>query len=327
MLYLTARRAVRASLRRVSTQHVAVLFAVSLAVACSPTARGGPAIGQFEIKSVGAEPGETEWQSQNDFSFGNPQRRLATDANGDLNADGNSVTRQRNALEVELGITSFLKTRIGISVQRDRMEDPATAGQADAYDELTFDGFGFETNWTLLPRKGDGIGVGFIIEYDRPATSDEAEAITAGPLFELAKGPWLASFSPLITRYMGGAALAEDGPGNRLDFGYAARIMYQHSAELSLAVEAYGSVERLGSTGRVDDSAEVFGDFNQHRIGPILYWTFEDKLAKQRAEPGAHGGDDDDGRKVETTVGIGAFFGLNDTTADTTLKFSIEVAY
>lgn len=325
MPYLSVRKVVRASLRPFFTHHGAPLFAVALvAVAFAPNASGGPAIGQFEIKSVGAEPGETEWQTQNDFSFGNPRRRLATDANGDLIADENSVTRQRNAMEVELGLTSFLKTRIGISFQRERMDDPSTAGQANAFDELIFDGFGFETNWTLVPRKGDGIGVGFVIEYDRPATSDEAEAITAGPLFELANGPWLASFSPLITRYFGGAALAEDGPGNRLDFGYAARVMYQHSAELSLAVEAYGSVERLGSTGRQDDSTELFGDFNQHRAGPILYWTFEDKLSKQGSA--AHE-NDDDGSTVETTVGLGAFFGLNDTTADTTLKLSVEVAY
>ncbi|MEQ1670708.1 MAG: hypothetical protein ABL893_07615, partial [Hyphomicrobium sp.] len=128
----------------------------------------GPAIGQFEIKTVGAEPGATEWQSQNDVSLGNPRRRLATGDDGDLAADDNSITRQRHALEGEWGLTSFLKARIGIAFERERFDDPQSAGDADRMHELKFDEVGFETNWTLVPRHGDGFGLGLLIEYEVP---------------------------------------------------------------------------------------------------------------------------------------------------------------
>jgi len=36
-----------------------------------------PAIGQFELKDLEAEPGEIEFQSQNAWSFGQPRRRWA----------------------------------------------------------------------------------------------------------------------------------------------------------------------------------------------------------------------------------------------------------
>jgi hypothetical protein len=285
-------------------------------------AEAGPAVGQFEIKTLGAEPGAVEWQSQNDFSFGNPRRHIITNAGGDLLADDNTITKQRSALEGEFGLSDFLKARVGIGFVRERFDDPRVVSDANRFSELTFEGFGFETNWTIVRRRGDGFGIGVLFEYDRPIVKAESQTITTGVLVEWANGPWTLAVHPMLTRYFRGGSADDGGAGDKLDFGYAMRVMYTYSDELAVAVEAYGSIERVGNSGPRDDSALAFGDVNQHRIGPIVYWSIESDDSGGLAQTEKH-----DPSKVQTTLGFGAFLGLNKDTPDTTLKFSVEVAY
>ena len=68
------------------------------------TAWADPAVGQFEIKSLNAEPGEIEIQSQNAYSLGMPRRQTRSTPDG-LAGDGNSLHRQMHALEIEAGFS------------------------------------------------------------------------------------------------------------------------------------------------------------------------------------------------------------------------------
>jgi hypothetical protein len=271
-------------------------------------ARAEPAIGQFEIKTLSAEPGEVEFQSQNAYFSGLPARRLYT-GGGELEADDNAIARQRHGLEVEVGLSRFLKTRLGIEYERERIDDIGSPGEAEAFAKLALDEYAAEAVAVFVPRAGDGWGLGMVVEYEHPADSDEARTLNAGPIFEFAQGPWIASFNPTITRFSGGERNAAGAQDEKLDFSYTARLMHQWSDQLALALEAYGTVERIAGAGQRSQASSLFGDFNQHRAGPVAYWTV------------------DTGTQSETTIGLGALFGLNSNTEEIALKFSLEVTF
>lgn len=291
------------------------------AAAWTDTAGAGPAVGQFEIKTLDAEPGEIEFQSQNAYALANPRRRTI-DAGGDLEVDDNSLARQRHALEIEFGITTFLKGRIGIEYEKERREEPTTLHAAQGYEDLKLDEYAAELIWVMLPRKGDGIGLGIVVEYEIPAESGGAQTLIAGPIFEWAGGPWSLTLIPTLVQFFGGERNEDGRQDEKIDFAYANQLRYRWSEHLDLALEAYGTVERIGGRGGRSEEAALFGDFDQHRIGPIVYWNFTPEFAASSRKAG----DDDDDEQM-VSLGVGALFGLNDTTPATTLKLSLEVTF
>ena len=56
----------------------------------------------------------------------------------------------------------------------------------------------------------------------------------------------------------------------RLDFQYAAQIKYSVNGNFALALEGYGVVERLASSGTKSEERELLGHFDRHPRGPIL---------------------------------------------------------
>lgn len=285
-------------------------------------AEAGPAIGQFEIKTLDAEPGEIEFQSQNAYAFGSPRRRTIATPDGEIEADGNSLARQRHALEVEFGITTFLKGRIGVEYEKERREDPTSIRDAQGYEDLKLDEYAAELIWVMVPRKGDGIGLGIVVEYEIPAEKGGAQTLIAGPIFEWADGPWSLTLIPTLVQFFGGERNEAGRKDEKIDFAYASQLKYRWSRHLDLALEAYGTVERVGGRGGRSEEATLFGDFDQHRLGPIVYWNFTPGFAESlRAK------DDDDDDEEMVSLGIGALFGLNDDTPTTTLKLSMEVVF
>jgi hypothetical protein len=301
------------------------IAACAVAVSCGSALSGGPAaagpaIGQFEVKTLSSEPGEIEFQSQNAYAFGQPRRKTITKG-GELEADDNSLARQRNALELEFGLTPFLKSRIGIEYEKERREDPASIHDAGGYEHLKLDEYAAEVIWIAIPRKGDGLGVGVVVEYEVPAESGGAQTLIAGPIFEWASGPWLLSLNPTLVQFFGGERNEAGQKDEKVDFGYANQLRYRWSEHIDLAVEAYGTVDRIGGRGGKSEEAALFGDFDQHRLGPVVYWNFTPSFAAN-----AKSGDDDDDEQM-VSLGVGALFGLNDNTPSTTLKLSMEVTF
>jgi len=78
------------------------------------------------------------------------------------------------------------------------------------------------------------------------------------------------------------------------------------------ALEAYGTVDCIGNSGRPGEETELFGDHDQHRVGPIAYYQRE------------FGRGDD---PSELRLGIGILAGLNNHTPDGTFKLSIEYEF
>lgn len=300
------------------------MAAFAVGILAPPSAvRADPAIGQFELKTLESGPGFMEFQSQNAWALG-PPRRKSSVVDGETIYDDNSVVRQREALEMELGFTRYLKMRIGIEFEEERIEDPASPDQANDFASLKLDEIGTEVIAILIPRDGDGIGLGTVVEFERPLEREEQMNLIMGPIFEYATGPWLLAAIPMLVYNFGGEPDEDGIKDDKWDFAYAAQVAYEFSETWTLAMEAYGTVERLGNTGQRGEAALAFGDHDQHRIGPVLYYSY-DFGRSLRPDPVR----DEDG-EVETselTVGLGFLAGLNANTPDGTLKLSVEIDF
>ncbi len=313
------------------------LFVVGLTALSAPPVSAGPAVNQFEVKDLSNEPGEIEFQSQNAHLFGQPRRKFLEPAPGDFEYDGNSLVQQRHALEVEMTLTTWLRTRVGIEFESERFDDPASFAEANSFAPLSLTEIAVEGVVILIPVKTQGVGLGFLAEYQHPiGEPGEAATLFAGPIVQAKYGAWdFVANLMLVTHMRGG----ERGPGHpgrdeKLDFSYATHVQYELSDAWTFSLEAYGTFDRLGNTGRRSDEAILFGDHDQHRIGPVVYYTFKTSpLSGGRgsaksgkvASLSENGDGDEDGASVR--IGVGVLFGLNDNTADHALKWSVEVEF
>ncbi len=281
--------------------------AFALTLVC-PLAAAEPFVGQFELKNLESAPGSFEFQSQNAWSWGLPPRRIASDVDG-VEFDENEIARARYALELEMGLTSILRMRVGIEFEQERFDEPETVQQANGFDELSLTEMGAELIAVLVPREGDGAGFGVVAEVEGPLDQEDSNTLVLGTIVEFQSARWFAAAVPMLVHDFGGDTQDGERVDNKWDFAYAAQLAFALSESWSLALEGYGTVERLGSTGHPSDAAELLGDFNQHRLGPVLYYTH------------------DFGGESDLALGVGLLAGLNDDTADHTLKVSIEVDF
>ena len=107
--------------------------------------------------------------------------------------------------------------------------------------------------------------------------------------------------------------------------------MRTFSENWALALEGYGTIERLGKTGHPSEAALLFGDFDQHRIGPVLYYTYSfngrrggQSVSRDSGLLSDAGGE---AESTQLTIGFGLLHGLNGNTPDHTFKLSIEVDF
>jgi hypothetical protein len=308
-----------------------VILIVLCQLVRSDTASSGPAIGQFELKDLDAEPGGIEFQSQNAHSWGQPRRRVLEETPGEFEYDDNSIIKERHALELEFGITRYFKTRIGIEYEKERLDDPISPEFADAFGDLVYSEFGFEGIVILVPPKDGSLGLGVVTEMELPREDGEANTIIMGPILQYAKGPWSALANLTFVHFFGGSEPTEDGilRDNKWDFAYAAQVMYEISTTWSLSLEGYGTIDRIGDSGTRSEEARLFGDHDQHRLGPIVYYKTQTDW-QPRAFLSGHTAalsDDKDDETASLLVGLGLLFGLNDDTPDTTLKWTVEVEF
>ena len=308
---------------------VTTLSAITFSGVLAP-ARAEPVIGQFELKTLESAPRAFEFQSQNAWSWGQPSRQIESDDPGGIEFDENAVIRARYALELEMGFTNFLKMRVGIEFEQERLDDPASIEEANDFDALRLADVGAEIVAILVPRRGDGTGLGVVAEIEGPVDHKGPNNLSLGPIIEFQSGRWFAAAVPMAVYAFGGDHEEGERVDNKWDFAYAAQLMYKLSGSWSLALEGYGTVERLESTGHPSEAVQLFGDFDQHRAGAVLYYTY-DFGGSQRSEAMAPGSalltdsEEEEGRSM--TVGLGLLEGLNENTPDHTLKLSIEVHF
>jgi hypothetical protein len=304
------RRRVSPSSFTPTVQRAAIAGAVALLL--TGHADAGPAVGQFELKTLESEPGMLEFQSQNAYSWGQPHRQTKADPSdpAELEYDDNTIIRQRHALEMEMGLTRYLKARIGIEFEKERVDEPGSVYDANSFDALKLSEVGAEVIGILKRREGDGWGLGVVVEIEKPIEGSESTDVNMGPIIEIAKGPWLFAAVPSLVHFFGGDDNDSGNVDDKWDFAYAVQLEYQISETWTFSLEAYGTVDRVFGSGNPSESDLIFGDFDQHRIGPILYYNFK---------PAPDG--------PEVAIGSGILAGLNNNTPDATLKLSVEVEF
>lgn len=310
-----------------------LLFAIAGAFgACSLpmlSVHAEPFIGQFELKTLESAPGSFEFQSQNAWAWDQPARRIDTDTGDEPLLDENALFRERYALELEIGLTHSLKMRVGIEGENERVDDPEDLAQANDFEGLSVGEIGAEIVAILAQREGDGFGIGVVAEVEGPFDQEEPNHLTLGPIMEYQSGRWLLAAVPMLVRSFGGDREENESRDEKWDFAYAAQLMHTFSDRWKLALEGYGTVERIGSTGTRSEAAERFGDSNQHRLGPVLYFSHEfgthnDRSARSESSI-ASGEEESEGTTL--TIGLGLLEGLTSDTADHTLKLSIEADF
>lgn len=268
---------------------------------------GGPAINQFEVKDLDVEVGQWEFQSQNAYSWGQPDRDFIEDEPGEFEFDENSVVRQRYALEIEVGVLDWLRTRFGIEYEQERTDDPESVEERNNFESLTLEEIALEFVAVISPVKKSGFGWGFLTEYQFVRDRSESDSLVLGPIFEAQFEDWNIVFNPALVQFFNG-----DEKDDKLDFTYALQVSNAVTEKWDIALEAYGTIDRLGNTGNPTEESEIFGDHDLHRLGPIAYFNH------------VLGGKDD---AQELSLGVGVFFGLNNDTPDTTLKWSLEYEF
>jgi len=212
----------------------------------------GPAINQFEVKDLQSEPGDFEFQSQNAWSTGQPRRKSAEVSPGEWIYDDNSVARQRQALEMQLGVTDWLRFRVGVEYEQERLDDPAVFHQADDMGSLKLDEVALEGVVVLIKPKKEGVGLGLLFEYGAPVGEAESAAeLYMGPIIEAHTGPWSAIANLAFVKHVGGKSPDPDFvQDEKWDFAYFTQLKYEFSRNWDLALEGYGTFDRLGGEFR-----------------------------------------------------------------------------
>lgn len=292
----------------------------------------GPAIDQFEVKDLETAPGEAQFQSQNAFSIGQPSRRVVQTSPGNFAYDDNTVARERYALELQMGLTHWFRVRLGAEFEKERVDEPASPSQANAFESLRLSSIAIEGVAVLVPVKGNGVGLGLLAEYDAAVGGGDSQ-FYIGPIIQAVSGPWSATANLMLVQHSGSRGALDVPPDRKRDFSYAVQLQYAASAQWAFAVEAYGTFDRIGGSGTPTAEQALLGDFDQHRLGPVVYYRFNPGNVAEgpamrvgRARGGEAnddaGGDRDDANPV--SVGFGVLFGLNKNTPDQTFKLSVE---
>ncbi len=105
-----------------------------------------PAVGQFELKTLGSEPGGLEFQSQNAYSWGQPHRQVSGDP-GDLECDDNTIIRRaaraRNGDGADALPQDAYRHRVP---RRSEVDEPGSIYDADSFDALKLGEVGAEVH-------------------------------------------------------------------------------------------------------------------------------------------------------------------------------------
>lgn len=271
------------------------------------TAQAGPAINQFEVKDLEVEVGRWEFQSQNAYSWNQPDRKALEVMPGEFVFDDNTVVRQRYALEMEYGLTRRFRTRFGIEFEQERIDDPPSFEERNDFDSIELEELALEGVLVLLPLEDTGVGLGLLAEYQYTLEASAADSFVLGPIIEAAGERWSMVLNPALVQFFNG-----EDKDDKLDFSYAIQLAYEWSEKWIMAAEAYGTVDRLGNSGRPGEGAVLFGDHDLLRLGPIAY--FRRSSLEEEDES-------------EFRLGVGLFAGATDGTPDWTFKLSIEYEF
>ncbi|ODA67444.1 hypothetical protein A7A08_01476 [Methyloligella halotolerans] len=249
----------------------------------SPAARA-----EFEIPQVNAEAGSIEAEYRGATHDG----ILLAEPDEEANLE------QSHELEFQLAPTDSWMFRITPGLTQPQGGD------------LTYNYLNAETQFVLLRRPPEGLGIAFMLGYTHPfnEAQGEPDEYEYGPIIEYATGSWLLTLNPLLTGERGPDAVPGAG------FEYAAQLQYQFARHWAIAAQAFGEIESLSNSGPFENQV--------HRAGPTLYLLLGEEEFDEFTEQ-------KEGSQLESSwkIGLGALFALTPATTDLSLKAMVALEY
>lgn len=212
-----------------------------------------------------------------------------------------NAERIRQGFEFGLGYTLTDWWKVGIKFTIDKPVD----------ENHQLSTLGFEQQ-TLLKKFENGFGLGWFSSVDVAAIQGDPDSTTFGPILQFGTETTSLSLNPFLVKTFGPDRV------EGIDFSYGWQVKHQVREGFAFGIEGYGVVPNIANSPGID--------FQEHRIGPVLY--FERDLPQGFA-PRAAGkslsvkdaksaGADSGPGKFNLEVGV--LFGMTEGTQDVTAK-------
>jgi hypothetical protein len=207
----------------------------------------------------------------------------------------------RYSVELSAGYAPSEIFKIGAKVNLDQPID----------EHLRASTVGIETQVSF--GKPLGIALGWYTSVDARVNRDETNTVTFGPIVQFGNDKRSLTLNTFFAQTFG--ANRESG----IAFQYAVQAKIEVQDGLGIGVEAYGNLPDIGSGVGVD--------FQEHRIGPVLYLDGPFGFGRKGGKMTAGAGDKPDDKGPKLSLEIGAFLGMTEATADLTGKFKATIAF
>ncbi len=132
-------------------------------------------------------------------------------------------------------------------------------------ESLTARQFELGGQYELVEREGDGLGVAFRGIYEFALENGEPDEILFGPLAKYVWGPDSATINTFFIGQVGNNVGIDS-----LELQVNWRLKHEFSDTFALGVEGYSQIDDLSHAGTFDQQ--------KHRLGPVAYFEFEDRL-------------------------------------------------
>ena len=242
----------------------------------------------FDVKGVEITKGESE------ITFA-----VAPQSGFPVNSD---FVRLHGEVGYGYGLTSWLKVggKLGIELG------------ASGTDDVSYGGI--ETQIMLLDPSTARIGLGWFTGLDVGFVRDFGQILTFGPLVSLEVTKQLTvTINPLFQKFWDPTT-----PG--LDLNYAWQVKNQINDSVAIGVEGYGTVPDISNAPSIE--------FQEHRVGPVLYLSGDIGGRSDGMKLGVGG----DAKAGEAKAGaielqLGVLFGMTDATPDTTGRAKLAITW
>lgn len=169
---------------------------------------------------------------------------------------------------------------------------------------------------TVWKKFDKGWGVAWYSSLDMSLVTDSPDTTTSGPVFQFGNDKTSLTVNPFFVRSFG------PNKTSGTDFSYGWQVKQQVREGFSVGIEGYGYVPNIRNAPG--------SDFQEHRVGPVLYFERELKAApwviapvKSGLKDAAAGGGE--GPKLQMEAGV--LFGLTDGTQDVAVKIKGGIVY
>lgn len=248
----------------------------------------------LEVEEAGVEKGEAEVVYEGTYT---------SDNGGDEGA-----YEHEHEIEAELGITDWLKLGVGLGFEAE--EDEASLDFSEIEAAATIE---------LIDPEKNGFGFSLYGRLSREfaqedGDKDEKEFALGVIAEQTFNKNWLVRGNLF---YIGDLGNVEDEQFDGVEYAY--QVRYQMTSSFGLGIEGYGSHK--------DFKEEDEDDLNEHKIGPVLYYSRELEPRHQKTSLKDNDDDEDEEEGMELEGQFGVLFGTNDDTADVTFKWNIGLEF